>query len=73
MKSRTVLDFWRLFHNLPPEIQRKAYKAYRLWRVNPFARGLRFRWLFPIREALVGGAAAHPWSVRPPDLVWPRN
>jgi hypothetical protein len=27
MKSRTVPDFWRLFRNLPPDIQRKAYKA----------------------------------------------
>jgi hypothetical protein len=43
MKSRTVPDFWRLFYHLPPEIQRKAYKAYRLWRVNPFAGSLRFK------------------------------
>ena len=43
MKSRTVSDFWRLFRNLPPDLQRKAYKAYRLWRANPFASSLRFK------------------------------
>ena len=43
MKSRTVPNFWKLFRNLPPNIQRKAYKAYRLWRANPFAGSLRFK------------------------------
>jgi hypothetical protein len=43
MKSRTVPDFWKLFRNLPPNIQRKAYKVYRLWRANPFAGSLRFK------------------------------
>jgi hypothetical protein len=43
MKSRTVPDFWRLFDNLPSDIQQRAYKAYRLWRANPFASGLRFK------------------------------
>ena len=43
MKSRTVPDFWKLFGDLPPDIQRRAYKAYRLWRANPFAGGLRFK------------------------------
>jgi hypothetical protein len=43
MKSRTVPDFWKLYRNLPPDIRRKAYKAYRLWRANPFAGSLRFK------------------------------
>jgi hypothetical protein len=43
MKSRTVPDFWKLFRDLPPDIRRKAYKAYRLWRANPFAGSLRFK------------------------------
>ena len=43
MKSRTVLDFWKRLRNLPPDIQRKAYRAYRLWRTNPFAKSLRFK------------------------------
>ncbi|MBX7233008.1 MAG: hypothetical protein K1X65_01405 [Caldilineales bacterium] len=43
MKSRTTPDFWVLFRDLPPEVQRKAAKAYRLWRTNPFAGSLRFK------------------------------
>jgi len=43
MKSRTAPDFWKLFRGLPPDIQRKAYKAYRLWRAHPFAGSLRFK------------------------------
>ena len=43
MKSLTVLDFWKWFHNLPPDIQRKTCRAYRLWRTNPFAKSLRFK------------------------------
>lgn len=43
MKSRTVPNFWKLFHGLPPFIQQKAYKVYRQWRANPSTRGLRFK------------------------------
>jgi len=43
MKSRTVPGFWKLLGDLPPDIQRRAYKAYRQWRANPFAGGLRFK------------------------------
>ena len=43
MKSRTVPDFWKLFDNLPSEIQNRAFKAYRQWRANPFAGVLRFK------------------------------
>ncbi len=43
MKSRTVSPFWNLFDTLPPEIQRLASKSYRLWRVNPSAKGLYFK------------------------------
>jgi hypothetical protein len=43
MRSRTVPDFWKLFDDLPSDVRRRAYKAYRRWRVNPFASGLRFK------------------------------
>lgn len=43
MKSRTVSPFWELFEELPPKIQVLASKAYRLWRVNPASKGLRFK------------------------------
>ena len=43
MKSRTVPDFWKLFRGLPPDIQLKAHKAYRLWRAHLFTGTLRFK------------------------------
>ena len=43
MKSRTLPGFWKQFHGLPPEIQDRASRVYRLWRANPFARQLRFK------------------------------
>ena len=43
MKSHALPDFWKLFYALPLEVQRQAAKAYRLWRSNPFAGGLRFK------------------------------
>ena len=50
MKSRTAPDFWKLFRGLPPDIQRKAYKAYRLWRAHPFAGTLRFKRLVNVNR-----------------------
>jgi hypothetical protein len=43
MKSRTVSDFWKLFNNLPSQIQNRASEAYRQWRNNPFAGSLMFK------------------------------
>jgi len=43
VKSSTIANFWKLFYKLSPEIQANAYKAYRLWRANPFASSLRFK------------------------------
>ena len=28
MQSRTTRNFWRLFHDLPPDAQREAKRAY---------------------------------------------
>lgn len=47
MKSRTTARFWKLFERLPPDVQRRAYKAYRLWRVHPSAKGLHFKRVDP--------------------------
>jgi hypothetical protein len=39
MESRTSgKPFWDLFDALPPEVQRDAVKAYRLFRRDPFTR-----------------------------------
>ena len=43
MKSRTTAQFWHCFAKLPPLIQRKAYRAYRIWRADPSAKGLFFK------------------------------
>jgi hypothetical protein len=43
MKSRTIASFWKQFEDLPVEVQRRAYRAYRLWRSYPLAQGLYFK------------------------------
>lgn len=43
MKSRVLPSFWQQFAKLPPEIQRHAYRSYRLWRTDPSAHGLYFK------------------------------
>lgn len=43
MKSRTLASFWKQFENLPVEVRRRAYRAYRLWRSYPLAQGLYFK------------------------------
>jgi hypothetical protein len=58
MKSRTVPPFWELFSMLPPQIQTLASKAYRLWRVNPSAKGLRCKRVCesePVYSVRIGG------------------
>jgi hypothetical protein len=56
VKSRTSRDFWKLFYNLPLEVQQLAYKNYLLWRNNPRHPSLRFR---PIKS--------RQWSIRVGD------
>lgn len=43
MKSHTMPGFWQQFSKLPPDIKRRAYRAYRLWQTDPFAHGLYFK------------------------------
>ena len=43
MQSRTTRKFWRLFSNLPIEIQRDAKRAYRLFQSNPAHPSLQFK------------------------------
>jgi len=37
VKSKTSREFWKLFHGLPIDIQKLAYKNYLLWQNNPTA------------------------------------
>jgi hypothetical protein len=43
MKSRASTRFWRLYQQLPPEIQRLADKNYRLWRADHWHPSLHFK------------------------------
>jgi len=42
MKSRATPRFWRLFHDLPADVQRLAVKNFRLWQGNPNRSSPRF-------------------------------
>jgi len=43
MKSSTTSDFRALFSALPPDIQVRARRAFRLWCANPRHPSLRFK------------------------------
>jgi hypothetical protein len=43
LTSRVSQQFWRLFAELPTEIQRLAEKNYHLWRETPSHPSLHFR------------------------------
>ena len=43
MRSQTTRQFWRLFSNLPVDVQRDANRAYRLFQSNPAHPGLQFK------------------------------
>jgi hypothetical protein len=43
IESRTTRRFWRLFSGLPPDAQRDAKQAYRLFRANPAYPALQFK------------------------------
>ena len=43
MKSKTTVEFRRLYAQLPAEIRRRARKAYLTWQQNPESPGLYFK------------------------------
>ncbi len=43
MQSRATRNFWRLFHDLPPDTQREAKRAYAVFHANPAHPGLQFK------------------------------
>ena len=43
MNSKTTRQFWKLYDGLPLDIQRRARKAYDLWRANPHHPSLHFK------------------------------
>jgi len=43
IESRTTRQFWRLFADLPREVQQDAKRAYRLFRASPAHPSLHFK------------------------------
>jgi hypothetical protein len=43
VKSQATRRFWKLYQELPADVQRLAVKNYQLWRTNPSHPSLRFR------------------------------
>jgi len=43
MKSRATPKFWRCYERLPRRVQRRARKAYQLWKANPNHPSLHFK------------------------------
>ena len=43
IRSRTTRRFWRLFSDLPVEVQQEARRAYQLFQTNPAHPVLRFK------------------------------
>ncbi len=43
MNSETLPQFWKLFYQLPQDVQRRASKAYRRWQQNPDTPSLHFK------------------------------
>jgi hypothetical protein len=41
--SHTTERFRKAFQQLPPHIQRKARETYRLWKLDPWNKSLRFK------------------------------
>ena len=55
MKSHTTEDFWAYFYDLPLDMQKQVYKAYKAWKRDPFSSGLNFKEVNKKR---------HLWSAR---------
>jgi len=53
MKSQTTQSFWKCYWSLPPEIRRRARKAYKLWRDNPAHPSLAFKWVKRVEEGAI--------------------
>lgn len=53
MTSKVAVSFWKHLAQLPPEVQRLAFKNYKLWRENQHHSSLHFK---PFKRG--------QWSVR---------
>ena len=73
MQSRTTRKFWRLFGDLPPDVQEDARRAYRLFENNPLHPGLQFKKLEgedSLYSARIGLAYRALAVMKKDALVW---
>ncbi len=43
MKSKATPKFWKLYNQMPTDMQRRARKAYETWKYNPRTPSLQFK------------------------------
>jgi len=73
MQSRTTRPYWRLFSDLPADVQRDAKRAYRLFLSNPAYPGLQFKKLEGednIYSARIGFAYRALGVMKQDRIVW---
>jgi hypothetical protein len=73
MKSVTTSQFWKLYAALPVEIQNRADKAYKLWQLNPQARGLFFKRVgkrSPVYSVRIGRSYRALGLIEGDTIVW---
>jgi hypothetical protein len=73
MRSVATRRFWNLFDALPAEVQKAAFKAYRLWLHNPSHPSLHFRRLKGSDERFTIRAGDHYRAigrVRSGTITW---
>lgn len=73
MKSHVTERFRKAFADLPPEIQRQARQAYRVFRQDPQHPGLQFKLVHPAKRvySVRIGLGVRALGVRNgDDLIW---
>jgi mRNA-degrading endonuclease RelE of RelBE toxin-antitoxin system len=59
VKSKLTDGFRKRFKRLPPDIQKQAKAAYRLWKVNPYYPSLHFKCIDPVESIYSARVGLH--------------
>jgi hypothetical protein len=73
MRSLTAAQFWKFYAALPRDIQRRANRAYVLWRTNPQAQGLYFKRVgtrLPVYSVRIGQSYRAVGILQNDAIVW---
>lgn len=73
MISLTAAQFWKFYAALPRDIQRRANRAYVLWRTNPQAQGLYFKRVgtrLPVYSVRIGQSYRAVGILQNDAIVW---